>query len=48
MAKAIFKHMMQDTYNGDVASTRKVLLEYCGDTYAMVKIVERLGEMVQS
>lgn len=43
MAMDIFKHMMQGTYNGDVASTRKALLEYCGlDTYAMVKIVEKL------
>ena len=49
MAMDIFKHMMQGTYNGDTESTRKALLEYCGlDTYAMVKIVEKLKEMVQS
>lgn len=49
MAMDIFKHMMQGTFNGDVENTRKDLLEYCGlDTFAMVKIVEKLEEMVQS
>jgi len=45
MAMDIFKNMMQGTFNGDIESTRKALLEYCGlDTYAMFKILEKLYE----
>ena len=43
MAMDIFKQMMEGNFNGDIEQTRKALLEYCGlDTYAMVKIVEKL------
>jgi hypothetical protein len=42
-ASNIFYQMVTGEYQGDIEHTRKDLLEYCKlDTYAMVKILERL------
>ena len=38
--------MVNETFEGDVHKTRRQLLEYCElDTYAMVKILEKLFEV---
>jgi len=43
MASSIYLSMTNNNFNGDEISTRKDLLEYCNlDTYAMVKIIEKL------
>ena len=45
-ASNIFLSMVNETFEGDVQKTRRQLLEYCElDTYAMVKILERLLEV---
>ena len=42
-ASSTFQSMMNGSFKGDELSTRKDLLEYCKlDTYAMVKIIEKL------
>jgi len=43
MASSIYLSMTNNNFKGDEISTRKDLLEYCKlDTYAMVKIIEKL------
>jgi len=43
MASSIYLSMTNNNFKGDEFSTRKDLLEYCKlDTYAMVKIIEKL------
>ena len=45
-ASNTFLSMVNETFEGDVQKTRRQLLEYCElDTYAMVKILERLFEV---
>ena len=45
-ASNIFLSMVNGTFKGNESQTRKNLLEYCKmDTYAMVKIVEKLNEI---
>jgi hypothetical protein len=45
-ASDIYAAMVQGTFEGDVNRTRQNLLEYCKlDTYAMVKIVEKLQNL---
>lgn len=45
-AMEVFKNMILGSFAGDIKGTRKALLEYCKmDTWAMVKILERLREM---
>ena len=45
-ASLTFFQMVNGEFNGDIAKTRKDLLEYCElDTYAMVKILEKLYEI---
>ena len=42
-ASSTYQSMMNGSFKGDELSTRKDLLEYCKlDTYAMVKIIEKL------
>lgn len=42
-ASNTFLSMVNETFEGDVEETRKLLLEYCElDTFAMVKILEKL------
>ena len=42
-ASSTFQSMINGSFKGDELSTRKDLLEYCKlDTYAMVKIIEKL------
>ena len=44
-ASATFSEMVQGFFKGDIEKTRRDLLEYCKmDTYAMVKILEKLKE----
>jgi hypothetical protein len=44
-ASLTFLQMVQGEFTGDVAKTRKDLLDYCGlDTWAMVKILETLNK----
>jgi len=46
MASSIYLSMTNNNFNGDEISTRKDLLEYCNlDTYAMVKIIEKLKNL---
>ena len=48
MASSIFQSMINNKFNGNEISTRKDLLEYCKlDTYAMVKIIEKLKKSQQ-
>ena len=48
MASCIFQSMINNKFNGNEISTRKDLLEYCKlDTYAMVKIIEKLKKSQQ-
>ena len=48
MASSIYLSMTNNNFNGDEISTRKDLLEYCKlDTYAMVKIIEKLKKSQQ-
>ena len=43
MASSIYLSMTNNNFKGDEISTRKDLLKYCElDTYAMVKIIEKL------
>lgn len=45
-ASATFTEMAKGTFKGDVAKTRKALIEYCTlDTFAMVKLYEKLKEI---
>lgn len=45
-ASLTFLQMVQGEFNGDVAKTRKDLLDYCSlDTWAMVKILEKLNQL---
>ena len=45
-ASNTFLSMVNETFEGDVQKTRRQLLEYCElDTYAMVKILEKLLEV---
>ena len=45
-ASNTFLSMVNETFEGDVHKTRRQLLEYCElDTYAMVKILEKLFEV---
>ena len=45
-ASSTFQSMMNGSFKGDELSTRKDLLEYCKlDTYAMVKIIEKLKNL---
>ena len=45
-ASNIFLSMVNGTFKGDESQVRKSLLEYCKmDTYAMVKIIEKLLEI---
>jgi len=45
-ASKVFESMMTGTFKGDENKTRTDLLEYCKlDTLAMVKILEKLGEV---
>ena len=47
-ASNTFLSMVNGTFEGDVKETRKQLLEYCKlDTFAMVKILEKLNEIVK-
>jgi len=46
MASSIYLSMTNNNFKGDEISTRKDLLEYCKlDTYAMVKIIEKLKDL---
>ena len=46
-ASNIFYQMVTGEFQGDIEQTRKDLLEYCKlDTYAMVKILERLYQVL--
>ncbi len=39
--------MVTGNFEGDIAQTRKDLLDYCKlDTYAMVKIIEKLYQTI--
>ena len=45
-ASNTFLSMVNETFEGDVEETRKLLLEYCKlDTYAMVKILDVLNQV---
>lgn len=45
-ASAVFTEMAKGTFQGDVAKTRKALIDYCTlDTLAMVKLYEKLKEI---
>lgn len=45
-ASNTFLSMVNGTFEGDAEETRRQLLEYCKlDTYAMVKILEKLLEV---
>ena len=45
-ASNTFLSMVNGSFEGDIEETRRQLLEYCKlDTYAMVKILERLLEV---
>ena len=47
-ASRIFEDMVNGTFEGDVAGTRKQLLEYCKmDTFAMVKLLEKLEQTIE-
>ena len=47
-ASSIFTQMVLGDFQGDIDKTRMDLLEYCKlDTYAMVKILEKLKEVSQ-
>ena len=46
-ASNVFISMINGDFKGNESQTRKSLLEYCKrDTYAMVKIVEKLNEII--
>ena len=48
MASSIYLSMTNNNFKGEEISTRKDLLEYCKlDTYAMVKIIEKLKKSQQ-
>ena len=48
-ASNVFISMINGDFKGNESQTRKSLLEYCKrDTYAMVKIVEKLNEIIWS
>lgn len=45
-ASNIYGSMVSGTFEGNIEDTRRNLLEYCKlDTYAMVKIYEKLKEI---
>jgi len=47
-ASSIFAKMVLGEFQGDIDKTKMDLLEYCKlDTYAMVKILEKLKEATQ-
>ena len=46
-ASTIFTQMITGEFTGDINKTRNALLEYCKlDTYAMVKILEKLYNLI--
>ena len=47
-ASSTFTQMVLGAFKGDIEKTKKDLLEYCKlDTYAMVKIIEQLNEVIK-
>jgi hypothetical protein len=47
-ASSTFMQMVQGTFSGDIASKRTALIKYCErDTWAMVKVLEKLYEVVE-
>lgn len=49
MAMNTFGNMMEGSFEGDEATTRRALIEYCKmDTLAMVRILQRLEELINS